>query len=264
MKLTTIFRTLWTRGKEGFYCRYFWNKVGRRVRIDSPPVFIVGCGYSGTSLLLAILGSHSRIYAVPFESNIANKPQRFHVAMKEFDKSTVSAGKHRWVEKTPIHIYRIGRILKWCPDARILLMIRDGRDVACSIQARTGSLEEGIRRWVKDILAGKEYFEHPNVYVVKYEKLVSNFEVAVREILSSLNEAYEGGMKDYHKIPRKWYSSKITKPSTAFGKDHGQYRNWQINQPIFDGRGRWKKLSAEELSLINDIAGEMLAEFGYT
>ena len=264
MKLTTNLRTLWTKGKEGHSFRYLWNKVARRVRIDSPPIFIVGCGHSGTSLLLAILGSHSRIYAVPFESNIASKPERFHAAKEAFDKSAVSAGKYRWVEKTPRHIYRIGRILKWCPDARILLMIRDGRDVACSIQARAGSLEQGIRRWVKDNLAGKKYFKHPNVYVIKYEELVVNFEFALKDLLSFLNEAYEEGMKDYHKIPRKWYSDKISKPSTAFGKDHGQYRNWQINQPIFDGRGRWTQLSAEELSLLTDIAGDMLAEFGYT
>jgi len=48
------------------------------------------------------------------------------------------------------------------------------------------------------------------------------------------------------------------------GKNHKQYRNWQINQPLFDGRGDWKDLSADELSFINSIGGSMLAEFSYT
>ena len=233
--------------------------------IDSPPVFVCGCGHSGTALLIAILGSHSRIYAIPGETRIAkyDGPQRFQRALKRFDRMTISARKRRWVEKTPKHICHIGKILKWCPDARILLIIRDGRDVAYSFKMRTGSLEKGIRRWVKDNLAGKEFWENPNVHVVRYEDLVSDFESTVRDMQSFLNEDYECGMKDYHKIPRKWYSDKIAKPKATFKMDHEQYRNWQINQPLFDGRGRWKKMSAEELSLVNDIAGEMLAEFGY-
>ena len=142
-------------------------------------------------------------------------------------------------------------------------MVRDGRDVACSVHARTGSLEKGIRRWLEDNLAGKEYWDNPNVYIVKYENLIGDFDFTVRDILNFLNEEYEEGMKDYYKIPRKWYSKKMTKPSTFFGENHKQYRNWQINQPLFDGRGQWKKMSAEELSLVNDIAKEMLVEFDY-
>lgn len=248
------------------HCRYRWHKVVRRITIDSPPVFIVGCGHSGTSLLLAILGTHSRIYSVPYESYIATKDnqQWFQNETERFDWWAISAGKRRWVEKTPRHIHHIGRILKWHPDARILLMIRDGRDVACSIRERAGSLEKGIRRWVEDNLAGKEYWKHPNVHLVKYDDLVGDFRLTVRDVLNHLNEEYEDGMEDYYKIPRKWMSEEIGKPPTSSERDHGQYRNWQINQPLFDGRGRWKKLSDEELSLINDVGGEMLAECGYS
>jgi hypothetical protein len=175
----------------------------------------------------------------------------------------ILAGKYRWVEKTPKHIYYIGRILKWCPGARVLLVIRDGRDVALSIQARTGSLDVGIKRWIEDNLAGKEFWRHPNVYIVKYEDLIGDFEFTVKGILKFLDEEYEERMKEYYKIPRKWYSDKIAKPATPLGENHGQYRNWQINQPLFDGRGRWKKMSDNELSYINAVAGEMLIEFGY-
>ena len=166
------------------------NLKGQKVDIDSPPVFIVGCGHSGTSILLAILDSHSRIYAVPYETKIAVQDSRnkFKRALKRFDRWAISAGKRRWVEKTPNHVRHIKKILRWCPDAKFLLIIRDGRDVAASIKKRNDSIEKGINRWVKDNLAGKEYWDHPSVHVVRYEDLVGNFEFCIKDILNFLNE----------------------------------------------------------------------------
>ena len=189
---------------------------------------------------------------------------KFQEALKNFDRMAVSAGKRRWIEKTPKHIYRIGDILRLQPEAKIILIIRDGRDVACSFKYRTGSVEIGIKRWHEDNLAAKEYWSHPNVYAIRYEQLVDDFENSIADVLSFLNETYEKGMKDYYKTKTRWYSTKITKPPSAFGEHHNQYRNWQINQPLFDGRGRWKELSVDELSYIEEVAGSMLVEFGYT
>ena len=247
--------------------KYIWDSLtGRKGRIDSPPVFIVGCGHSGTSILLAILDAHSRIYAVPYETKIAAQKSRkkFHRALKRFDRWAISVGKQRWVEKTPNHIRHIDKILQWRSDAKIIIMIRDGRDVAFSIKKRQDNIEKGIKRWVNDNLAGKAYWEHPNIHVIRYEDLIIDFEFYVRELLNFLGEKYEPGMKNHHQVSRKWYSSKIEKPSTEFRKNHRQFRNWQINQPLFDGRGQWKKMSQKELTLVHELAGELLAEFGYT
>lgn len=267
VKVRKFYTKLWKKIKILFEDRqYHWNRWVLRITIDSAPVFIVGCGHSGTSILLTILGAHSRIHAVPYESRVAiiNKKSKFHRKLKEFDKQAVVARKRRWVEKTPRHILHIGKILKWQPNAKIILIIKDGRDVAYSIQKRTDSLEGGIKRWVEDNLAGKKYWGDPNVHVMKYEDLITDFETTITGVLSFLNEEYECEMKDYHTKPRKWYSDVISKPETVHeGKNHEQYRNWQINQPLFDGRGRWKEMSADELFFINSIGGSMLAELDY-
>lgn len=246
--------------------RYWCQSRIRRVSIDAPPTFIVACGHSGTSLLLAILGTHARMFAVPFESNMAasGDKERFEQLAKQFDKSTITAGKFRWIEKTPTHIYCIENILSWCPDARILLIVRDGRDVACSIRDRTGSLEDGIKRWVTDNQAAQPFWHLPNVHVLKYEDIIGNFESTIRSAVEFLDEEYDENLQNYHRIPRKWYSGKIKKPESAFGDNHADYRNWQINQPLFDGRGKWQeKLSSDELAMVEDVAGELLLEFGY-
>src|SRR5436190_13903882 len=91
-----------------FQLLYYRNKFLRNAKIEAEPIFIVGCGHSGTSLLLAILGAHSRIFAAPFESRIAKKATwRFRAGMRKFERWAIANGKIRWAEKTPGHILRI-------------------------------------------------------------------------------------------------------------------------------------------------------------
>jgi hypothetical protein len=232
-----------------------------------PPIFILGCGHSGTSLLVRVLGAHSRIAAIPFESNFALKwPASCRESQQFFahaEKYTRAMGKARWLEKTPRHIYRIAEILRYFPEAKIVLMIRDGRDVACSIRDRYGSLEAGIHRWVEDNEAGRKFWTHPNVRVVRYEELVADFEKTVREIVAFVGEEFEEGMLRFHETAQYFFASRIEKPRDIFGENHELYRNWQINQPLFDGRGKWRQMTEEEKRLVKAKAYGMLAELGY-
>ena len=172
-------------------------------------------------------------------------------------------GKVRWIEKTPPHVYRIKEILDYFPNAKVLLMLRDGRDVACSIQSRTGNLEGGIERWVEDNQAGEPFWKHANVQVVRYETLVVEFEKTLRGIFEFVGETFEESIMRYHEKPRNYLGSRVEKPVYAFGESNSAYRNWQMNQPLFDGRGRWQRLTESEKQLIKEKAGEMLIKYGY-
>jgi hypothetical protein len=244
---------------------YYWNRWVRRVAIDAPPVFIVGCGHSGTTLLLAIIGTHSRIYGVPYESSIAvnHRPEPFLKAFGTFDRWTIAAGMHRWVEKTPRHINQLEKILKWSPDAKVLLIIRDGRDVACSLPKQKGSLEDGIRRWVDENRGSQVYWDHPNVHICRYEDLVADLESTVRTLVGFLDEEYEPALCHHYRTRRRYLLGTIGKFTSAKERRHAQRRNRQVNQPVFDGRGGWKEMSEDELALVNDIGGDLLTELGY-
>jgi hypothetical protein len=226
------------------------------------PIFIVGCGHSGTSLLLAVLGAHSNIHPIPFESSLGffDRPQEM---LNSFAELTVHHGKQRWIEKTPKHVRCMDVLLTLCPEAQVLVIVRDGRDVACSIQDRCGNLQKGIVRWVEDNTLAKGYLGHPRIHFLKYEDLIVAFDRTMSETLEFLGESFEPEIREYHKSPRQFYSDRIEKPPSAFGANHEQYRNWQINQPLFDGRGKWKRMSKEEKDLVKKIGGKLLIEFGY-
>ena len=54
------------------------------------------------------------------------------------------------------------------------------------------------------------------------------------------------------------------RPDDVRGSGHHRLRAWQFNQPLFDGRGRWRReLTAQEVELVRRIAGPTLIEAGY-
>jgi hypothetical protein len=226
------------------------------------PTFIVGCGHSGTSILLRIIGAHSRIHAIAEESSLATSkdPQ---LILRQFDTEAKRHGKPRWIEKTPSHIHHVQTLLSLRDDVRILLIIRDGRDVAWSIKERENDLQKGIERWINDNRAGEPFWTHPQVKVLRYEELVSSPETVITDILAFLGEAFEPNLLHYHREPRNFYSSTIKEPPGRAAACHRQFRNWQINQPLFDGRERWRQLTEPEKVLIKQRMGEMLTRYGY-
>ena len=70
-------------------------------------------------------------------------------------------------------------------------------------------------------------------------------------------------MVNYQEESKKYYADELNKPDDI-SENHAQYRNWQTNQPIFDGSGRWKKeLDVEEKKIIKEIGGDMLVRYEY-
>ena len=142
-------------------------------------------------------------------------------------------------------------------------MLRDGRDVACSIKARTGDFRAGVCRWVEDNRIGARYWDEPRVRVVRYEDVVTDFSHTLRQVIAFIGESYESSLARWYETPKLFYSWRLDRPK--FGaREHEQYRNWQINQSLFDGRGRsHQEMSAREKDLFNRLAGGMLVRYGY-
>ncbi len=247
--------------------RYLRQKL-RGHRIKAPPIFVVGCGHSGTSILVRLLGEHSHIYAVPYESRIFEYENfKKWLTLKIWNRETVVRGKHRWVEKTPMHVRLIDRIFAYVPDAKIIFVVRDGRDVTASLRKRFGEFETGLKRWVEDNHLGLAWKDDPRVLTVRYEDLVKNYQETMPRICTFIGETFEEEMIGFHETPEYFHSEKTEdKPGSESGKEHKYYRNWQVNQKLFDGSGKWlKEMTYDEKKSFkaDDEAMRLLIDFGY-
>jgi Sulfotransferase family len=130
----------------------------RRASSGAPPIFVIGCQRSGTSLVRRILDSHSRIacppeshFILPLVETLRN--QRALAGLRSmgyvrgeveaslasfisgfFDGYTAACGKARWADKTPQYVDCLAELWNlFGPDARFIVIVRHGLDVAFSL-----------------------------------------------------------------------------------------------------------------------------------
>ena len=233
------------------------------------PVFIVGCGHSGTTWLLRIMAAHPAFYAVPYESSWARKSDRKgQRLLARFDKLTWVHRRSRWVEKTPKHIHFIKQLLDCRPEARVVVLARNGDDVVASLKSRFGAFDTALERWLADNRAALEFDGHDRVAFFRYEDLVADLEPTLKDVVSFLNAEWDPALLNYEQVPFQ-FLAELAPQSKEPGSDervkHLAYRKWQIDQRGYDGRGRGKsELTEEERAQIHREGADVLARFGYS
>jgi hypothetical protein len=131
------------------------------------PILIIGAARSGTQLLARILKVHPGI-AYLDEPNFVWRRGKGRIPHEMYpaalaDEATVQAirarfremcearGGSRIAEKTPANTLRLGYVRAALPDARILHLVRDGREVAVSARKKfEGDPEKITRRAIAD------------------------------------------------------------------------------------------------------------------
>lgn len=94
-------------------------------------------------------------------------------------------GKRRWCEKTPDHVQHLPLLAETFPNARFLHLIRDGREVSCSINRRQFRRPElVIYRWKMLVRAGQRAGRElgERYMELKYEDLTSDPRSAMARI----------------------------------------------------------------------------------
>ncbi len=230
--------------------------------------FICGCGHTGTSLLANILAAHPDIYVPLRETAAFIGPRRTaRAAVAALLGEAIDSGRPALVEKTPRHIRHLGRIRAWAPGAKLVMPVRDGRDVVASLEERHGDARMGETRWIEETAIVAAQMSRPDSLVCRYEDLVEDPEAVMRRVCGFIGVPFRRELMDYHKSPRLWFGeSTLRGDASPRGEaDQNARRNWQINQPISDRRGRWRGVitEADFPRLLSGRGRRLMELFGY-
>lgn len=235
------------------------ESVQASVDQTTSPIFVVGCPHSGTTILTRCLGQHSRIYAIPYETGTFIRPTTSSSVSDWHQESLLKARgvyKNIYCEKTPEHLWHLKRIFRYIPSSRIIIIERDGRDIAASLRRRLG-LQAASARWVDAIETGRSWSGDERVQLISYEDLVKDPVLTLKRCCIRLGFESEAQML----IPNPEWS---WQPRSRGDATHGERRKQQVAKPLFDGRGRWRTdLSTSELDACLEIVGETLGRLGY-
>jgi len=193
-----------------------------------PPVFVVGCQRSGTTLLRLILDSHPNISCGPETRFLADLEhvtgsswerlsqygftKRYWLTqiaiMFDAIKSDYARqhGKSRWADKTPLYALSLDFIGQLFPTCQVVHVIRDGRDVVASHRDRWGYLSalKAVSKWPRYVRAARTASTalSPGRYLeVRYEELVGEPEKTLRELLTFLDEPWHPSVLEHDRRP---------------------------------------------------------------
>ena len=228
--------------------------------------FVCGCGHSGTTLLARILGAHPQVFVPSNETNAFLTESKMQERLERIERNALASGRPYLVEKTPRHLRRMDLIRSLVPGSKFLIIVRDGRDVAASLGKREhGDFNGAISRWVDDNRRALKERGREDVHIVRYEDIVTHPEATVRKVTAFLGLPYDDQMLRYYEQPTNWFGRAMVRENFRPGREHGDRRNWQVNQPIFDGRGKWKKNlpKAFRARFNKGPPAEVMLSFGY-
>lgn len=235
----------------------------------SDPVFFVGFPRSGTTLMEQILGSHSRLVTTnensPLTRMIIAAPdtigrkfelpssigeltakeilalrEQFFVAAREITGDNLK--DRRLVDKLPMNIVELGIINTLFPDAKILVALRDPRDVCLSCYFQNFVPNEAMLSFLELGSTGLTYAAVMNLYLryrnildisiteYRYEDLIADFDVTVGKALEFIGVPWEDSVADYAKTARR---GNVRTPSYAAviepitSKAVARWRNYQ-------------------------------------
>lgn len=228
------------------------------------PVFVFGMPRSGTTLVEQILSSHSRIHgagelllgrrAMDSFPRVTSRLDHLEQALQGLDAAqlqtlgqsyrnglqsvisaqTVNSNPNRVVDKFPENYLYLGLLALMFPNATLIHVRRDLRDVAISCwqnhfrSIRWADDPDNLVRRCHDYRRLMEHWHAVlprTIHVIQYELLVDNFEPEARRIIEACSLDWEPACLQFHETTRTVRTASVT----------------QVRQPIYrKSVERWK------------------------
>ncbi len=194
-----------------------------------------------------------RIFRETPERNLIN------IFFAIYNQYLESTHKKRWGCKSTFMIYHVALVRRYCPQAKFLYMVRDGRDVAASAKKSIFNrycVYYAAQLWKKEQQIGISWLNKlpaNDIFLLKYEDLLAAPKDVIRSLCSFLDEPFENGMLDFS----------TTEEARKSGGISAAWKN--TSKPIMsDNKGKFnKELSKKEIALFEAIAGQELVYFSY-
>ena len=168
------------------------------------------------------------------------------------------AGKSRWGDKTPAYLHQVDELFAVWPDARLIVLVRDGRDVALSIMGLPfgpNNVWAAARTWAAGIRRGQEAERrHPDqVLTLRYEDLASEPKREVERACEFLGLAFDEAMLAIEETD----AAKLAK-----GQEGWFTSVWAgINTSAV---GKWRReMTPAQQAVFAAVAGDELRALGY-
>lgn len=260
--------------------RFWWNDAVS----EQEHVFVVGPPRSGTTLVKAILQSHTKICGVEDETwfflrrdhagfrHSAVPDAEMKRFVREADSITglfdrfaeavkAKAGATYFLEKTPEHALRLSFLVEHFPRSTFVFLVRDPRDGLRSArnfpgywatlpdEDRTGGY---LETWRRSVAAYEAHADASSVLRLRYEDVCRRTADEVRRVLDELQLEMEPQQLD---------------PS-AYGAGHHEKvdAHARLQEPITAASvGAWRdELSAGDVRRVERILGAEMRAFGYS
>ena len=171
-----------------------------------------------------------------------------------------SLNKKYWGEKTPHHLHCIDRILEFYTDAKIIIVVRDGRSVVKSHIRQpnwSNSLIYSSKYWANDAIKIRSILDSgkKNILLVSYEDLVLNTEQELKNVCDFIGVSYISSILENNRNDNSQFSEYYNQEwmsKSVSNIDATRVDSW---------KNEYKK---DELSLVESIMQEELKLFSYS
>lgn len=250
-------------------------------------VFLIGYPRSGTTLVENILASLPGVAALEerptlYDADIefiAGNASQIAEGLKRFSEldasdlaqyrkaywdkvvaSVVPAGSPCFVDMDPLKATRLPFIARLFPDARILVMRRDPRDVVWSCFRTNFAMSSGTLEYTSLERTALHYDAlmrltelalqrlPVNAHFVQYHRLVQDFETETKAMCAFVGLEWSEAVRDFDRTATK---RGVSTASVA-----------QVNRGLYDGTRQWEPY-AQYLEPVLPILEPWLVKFGY-
>jgi hypothetical protein len=166
------------------------------------------------------------------------------------------------VEKTPTNIFYVEHILELFPNAKLISIHRDGRDVVVSdmyhlkrVYKKSQNFKERVNKWKQAMELELEYRDKYKIHQISYEELKKEPATTTIKLLEFLELEYNDDL----------INSMID--GSSFESMSGGRKAGEENSNKFHRKGiigDWhNNLTTEEIDIFSKLAGDLLVELQY-